>query len=219
MPQQRHFFLRTMAASKMYYKAAKECVDPKTGAVQLRPAMNSSRHVFVVGSTHVLEGEPELCWHGFHASPHPATILLQPRFGYNVHDALLKVSLGSEAAIVHDDDADDGKVVSCYMKVLARMSWAEAIAEAGMWRGRSYALEGDTVAITWPNGDLEWRRHGVLHRDGDLPALVEMKEGHWWSQHYYVDGRRHRANAPAVIYRDGRRQWYDNGAIVGPACH
>ncbi len=156
--------LRTMSteATKIYYKAAKECVDPDTGAVQLRPAMNSSRHVFAVGSTHVLDGVPEMCRHGFHATPHPAFILLNSsEFGYTVHDALLKVDLGPEAGIVHDGP---GKSVSCTMTVLSRISWADALAEAGTWRKGTFSLDGDALKVVWLNGDMEWLRHGKLRQ-------------------------------------------------------
>jgi len=57
-----------------------------------------------------------------------------------------------------------------------------------------------------------------LHRDGDLPALEDVKNGH---QAWYSKGFLHRENdRPAQIFPNGEREWYKNGKlhrIKGPA--
>ncbi len=219
-------------ATTVYYKAAKECVDPATGAVLLRPVKNSSEHVYTVGSTYVLEdGTPELCRYGFHASPHPADILLNPEFGYTVHDVLLKVDLGPETGVLRGSPA---KAVTCTMTVLARILWADAFAEAGTWWECSLTLDGDTVIMVRPDGHMEWRRHGEPHRDGGLPAVVEKnglgqsyyengllhREGdlpavdRWWNQEWFVKGKRHRVGGPAVVRQGRKEEWWEHGVLV-----
>lgn len=59
----------------------------------------------------------------------------------------------------------------------------------------------------------------LLHRDGDLPAVI-WKDG---SKHWWKNGSRHRdGNLPAIINNDGRILWYVNGLrhrINGPAVY
>ncbi len=78
-----------------------------------------------------------------------------------------------------------------------------------------------TVVIDHPQEDdhpqvqgrCAWMRGGRLHRDGDLPAVVDVANGRfeWW-----VDGLQHRGDGrPAVIVfaADGRRslEWWMHG--------
>jgi hypothetical protein len=57
------------------------------------------------------------------------------------------------------------------------------------------------------DADLKWYRDGVLHRDGDLPAVMLNYGAMGWFDH----GRLHRGgDLPAII--DGpRREWWDAG--------
>jgi hypothetical protein len=80
----------------------------------------------------------------------------------------------------------------------------------------------------------EWYRHGQLHRDGDLPAVVDDRVGKKWYQH----GRLHRPEStnsknrkywrdctdysnyiydinvlPSIIRADGTQEWYIKGAL------
>jgi hypothetical protein len=59
------------------------------------------------------------------------------------------------------------------------------------------------------NGDHKWyNRVGQLHRDGDLPAII-YADG---KQEWYKNGKLHRdGDLPAVIHKDGRQDWYKNG--------
>ena len=59
-----------------------------------------------------------------------------------------------------------------------------------------------------PDGARQWRRNGVLHRDGDLPATINRHEDREWWQ----NGRLHRAgDRPAVVLSYGRREWCRHG--------
>ena len=49
--------------------------------------------------------------------------------------------------------------------------------------------------------------NGVLHRDGDLPAVISARG----DLEYWKNGRRHRDNGPAIIRKDGVCSWYKNG--------
>ena len=60
----------------------------------------------------------------------------------------------------------------------------------------------------WGNtGNTEYYKNGVLHRDGDLPAVISARG----DLEYYKNGRRHRENGPAVIRKNGVCSWYKNG--------
>jgi hypothetical protein len=66
------------------------------------------------------------------------------------------------------------------------------------------------------NGDecwyLKWWINGKLHRT-DGPALI------WNSgcQEWYLNGERHRTDGPAVIWPNGSQEWYLNGERVTEA--
>ena len=53
----------------------------------------------------------------------------------------------------------------------------------------------------------EYYKNGVLHRDGDLPAVITVR-GH---MEYWKNGKRHRDNGPAIIRKNGVCSWYKNG--------
>ena len=48
-------------------------------------------------------------------------------------------------------------------------------------------------------GITEYYKNGVLHRDGDLPAVISARG----DLEYWKNGRRHRDNGPAIIRKDG----------------
>ena len=56
------------------------------------------------------------------------------------------------------------------------------------------------------SGLKRWYVNGKLHRS-DGPA-VEYASG---TKHWYVNGLRHREDGPAVEYADGYNAWYVNG--------
>ena len=59
-------------------------------------------------------------------------------------------------------------------------------------------------------GNTEYYKNGVLHRDGDLPAVISARG----DLEYYKNGRRHRDNGPAVIRKNGVCSWYKNGVHI-----
>ena len=66
----------------------------------------------------------------------------------------------------------------------------------------------EPVCKIHPNGDKEWWLNGKLHRT-DGPA-VERANGHkeWW-----LNGQLHRTDGPAVELANGGKEWWLNGRI------
>ena len=56
------------------------------------------------------------------------------------------------------------------------------------------------------NGNKYWYLNGKQHRV-DGPA-VECSDG---TKYWYLNGKRHRVDGPAVEYSDGSGYWYLNG--------
>ena len=62
-------------------------------------------------------------------------------------------------------------------------------------------------------GDEEWRLHGQLHRDNDLPAVTRPGGYQAWYQH----GQLHRGGGkPAVIAAQGGYEYYLRGVHILP---
>jgi hypothetical protein len=55
-----------------------------------------------------------------------------------------------------------------------------------------------------------WYRNGILHRDGDLPAIIwEDRGNEWWK-----NGKRHReGDLPAIEWASGTKEWWKNGKL------
>ena len=67
----------------------------------------------------------------------------------------------------------------------------------------------------YPDGDKEWFLNGKLHRE-DGPA-IECANGH---KEWFLNGNFHREDGPAVEWANGTKQWYLNGKLHredGPA--
>lgn len=60
------------------------------------------------------------------------------------------------------------------------------------------------------DGTRAWYLDGKFHRT-DGPA-VEHTDG---TKHWYKDGKRHRADGPAVVWTDGDKCWYLDGQFLG----
>ena len=69
-----------------------------------------------------------------------------------------------------------------------------------------YHRNNDQPAILWYNESKLWYQNGKLHRDNDLPAVVYL-DAEFWYQH----DNQHRANGPAVIRKNGTKEWWQNG--------
>ena len=68
----------------------------------------------------------------------------------------------------------------------------------------------------YADGSKYWYLNGKLHRE-DGPA-VEYADG---SKDWYLNSKRHRENGPACEYADGTKYWYLNSKRHrkdGPAC-
>ena len=69
--------------------------------------------------------------------------------------------------------------------------------------------------ITDEYGNRRWYLNGKRHRE-DGPAIERADRDRWWYHH----GKRHREDGPAVEYATGHREWYLNGKLHradGPA--
>lgn len=62
----------------------------------------------------------------------------------------------------------------------------------------------------YPCGQQEWHRHGMLHREGNLPAITNPKG----TEIYAVDGQWHRTNGPALIEPSGYRGFFLHGNFL-----
>jgi len=63
-----------------------------------------------------------------------------------------------------------------------------------------------TTIETDKDGDKRWYLNGKRHRE-DGPA-VEYAGG---SKGWYINGKRHREDGPAIEYAGGEKEWYTNG--------
>jgi hypothetical protein len=65
-----------------------------------------------------------------------------------------------------------------------------------------------TVKV-WPNGSKSWYLNGKRHRE-DGPA-IEWANG---DKSWYLNGKSHREDGPAVEWADGYKAWYLNDERV-----
>ena len=65
------------------------------------------------------------------------------------------------------------------------------------------------ICETDGNGDKRWYLNGKLHRT-DGPA-IEWIDG---SKSWYLNGKLHRTDGPAIEYADGTKQWFLNDKYV-----
>ncbi|RTK95484.1 MAG: hypothetical protein EKK64_06585 [Neisseriaceae bacterium] len=78
-----------------------------------------------------------------------------------------------------------------------------------------YAMNGE-VYLSCENNIKTYWKNGKIHRDNNLPAVI-YKDG---SKEWYCKGKRHRENGPAVVYSNGNKEYWINGKrhrIDGPA--
>jgi hypothetical protein len=80
--------------------------------------------------------------------------------------------------------------------------------------------ERDRVMIEYTvkvndNGDIKWYLNGKLHRENG-PA-IEYSNG---DKSWYQNGKRHREDGPAIEWPNGIKEWFQNGKLHrddGPA--
>ena len=66
----------------------------------------------------------------------------------------------------------------------------------------------------YPNGDKEWFLNGKRHRE-DGPA-VEWAGG---TKKWYLNGKPHREAGPAIEFANGTTEWYLNGELMSEDEH
>jgi hypothetical protein len=66
-----------------------------------------------------------------------------------------------------------------------------------------------TGIAEWPDGSKHWYLNGKLHRV-DGPA-VEWSDG---TKEWHLNGKLHREDGPAVEYANGEREWFVDGWCV-----
>jgi hypothetical protein len=60
------------------------------------------------------------------------------------------------------------------------------------------------------NNEITWYQNNLIHRDKDLPAIIDNEGNKFWYQNNLI----HRDNdLPAVIKKDGSKFWYQNGLL------
>lgn len=65
-----------------------------------------------------------------------------------------------------------------------------------------------TGVFEYENGDIEWFKEGIFHREGD-PAVIEYGSKYW-----YREGNLHREDGPAVERAksmSGTKEWWIDG--------
>ena len=148
---------------------------------------------FEIGKTFQVEGDLEMCRHGFHC----CQILLSCLGYYPVNSRFCEVSIGDE--YITDGDKTVAKQITIDREIIGDElnEMLTGVVE------RTFFID-DFSVITCEC----WYKTGLLHREGDLPAITYNNGGKEW----YKFGKRHRdGNEPAIIYCNGRLEWYKNG--------
>lgn len=69
---------------------------------------------------------------------------------------------------------------------------------------------GGCPSIIKISGSMMWHKKGLLHRDGDKPAIISDKRMEW-----FQNGKRHRDGClPAIIAKNGIVQFWENGSQI-----
>jgi hypothetical protein len=174
--------------------------------------------VYTVGETYTMKGPPTLCRHGFHACDTVLQCFVAGN-GYSLdRDPVLEVELGGVVVEGHN------KFVGTVMRVVRVLSWAERhvelhkeqlVTDKGItWRLKGlkpHSGDDDLPAVhCLLTGLRMWYRDGILHRDGDAPAVIHGNG----DVEYVQRSRLHREHdRPAVVYANGDRMWFLNGVL------
>jgi hypothetical protein len=66
-----------------------------------------------------------------------------------------------------------------------------------------------TGIVVWPNGEKQWWLNGKCHREEGPAVVCPNGEKQWW-----LNGLIHRENGPAMVWANGREYWFLNGKEV-----
>lgn len=79
------------------------------------------------------------------------------------------------------------------------------------------SVTGGIYCLVWSDGEINWKKGRLAHRDDDLPAIIEGNGSKYW----YKNGKTHRdGDKPAIIKPNGNKEWYKHGKLhrdLGPA--
>jgi len=67
-------------------------------------------------------------------------------------------------------------------------------------------MSTNSICKTYSNGDKYWYLDGKCHRT-DGPAIEYIDGDKYW----YLDNKLHRTDGPAVEYTNGDKRWYLHG--------
>lgn len=68
----------------------------------------------------------------------------------------------------------------------------------------------DEEYMAFDGGTKRWFKNRKVHRDNDLPAVIEANGDMLW----YQNGKLHREGGkPAVVFHNGRKDYYLNGKL------
>ena len=91
---------------------------------------------------------------------------------------------------------------------------------------------GEEYCLKYPNGDEEWLKGDLWHREGGPALTYASGEQHWYlnddlhredgpaviypngAKYWYRHGERHRDDGPAMILPGGDKKWYENGVFI-----
>lgn len=75
--------------------------------------------------------------------------------------------------------------------------------------------DNDLPARIIRNGEKQyWYKEGKKHRVG-LPAFIQQKHSYFmYCEEWWENNEKHRIEGPAVIYGDGREEWWINGVQI-----
>jgi len=74
--------------------------------------------------------------------------------------------------------------------------------------GRLHSIY-DEPSIVYDNETRLWHKNGDLHRDGDLPAVVNESEDYYYE--WFQNGLLHRDGDKPAIVDECLKEWYRNG--------
>lgn len=160
-------------------------------------------------ASYEVDGPPEVGHRGFHAFADLVCVFIDSPLGTPVWEVRLGrdvLTTGTRScstrvqfvSCLHDDEvARAVGGVQCIKRGSDKLHFVDGLLV-------KYKVMHDGSQV------VGYRRHGVSHRDGGLPAVQwgGGMYGEWW-----VDGLRHRVGGPAVVDKN-RHEFWDHGVLL-----